>query len=201
MDFYMYVIGDFNARLHQRFPEEEHIMGLHVFGFPSAQYSLASNRSLLAEICMRHKLVIANTLFDLPADNQITCYNVGKKAMNDPSTEHFGQIDFLLAPQSWLHQIHFVSSDRQCALASHNFLVIADLDVNVPREIRKQAPSRIYLRPLRLPGASCEFVVVFSQAMGDSEPIEHTVYDFGQHDGGLLPQSFHHMALLPHSCP
>ena len=49
------VRGDFNVRLHRRFPQEEAIMGPYVFGNPAAEYNPSSNRSLLAELCTRHR--------------------------------------------------------------------------------------------------------------------------------------------------
>ena len=93
------VLGDFNARLHHRFPGEENIMGPHVFGDPGAAYNPASNRSLLAELCVKQTLVIGNTLFDKPPEKQITCYNVGKRACDFPTPDNFGQIDFALISQ------------------------------------------------------------------------------------------------------
>ena len=39
------VLGDLNARLHQRYPGEDAIMGPHVFGNPAAVANPESNRA------------------------------------------------------------------------------------------------------------------------------------------------------------
>ena len=94
------VLGDFNARLHRRYHNEDHILGPYVFGSPNAEYNCASNRSLLMELCENIGLTIGNTLFDEPAENQITCYNVGKRPSDEPLPTHFGHNNL-----SWCHAI------------------------------------------------------------------------------------------------
>ena len=89
------VLGDFNARLHRRFPNEEQIIGPYMFGSPGAAYNAASNRSLLAELCTKAKLSIGNTFFDMPADHQVTCYDIGKSPGDPVTPDSFGQIDFV----------------------------------------------------------------------------------------------------------
>ena len=96
--------GDFNARLYRRFPTEEDIIGDHIFGNTSrAEFNHDSNRSLLVEMCMSHKLVIGNTLFDEPPERQITCYNVGANPGDEILPNRFGQIVFVLISKEWVH--------------------------------------------------------------------------------------------------
>jgi len=130
------LLGDFNARIHRRYPGEESIIGEYVFGKPAAQYNAASNRSLLTELCNSLKLVIGNTFFEQPAERQVTCYDVGKTAKHAPTPDNFGQIDFVIVPADWKHQLRSVQSDRDKALASHHFLVYADFDIEVPKTSR-----------------------------------------------------------------
>ena len=140
------LLGDFNSRLHRHFTGEENIIGPYVFGDRAAQYNPRCNRSLLMELCTTHKLAIGNTYFPEPAHRQITCYNVGAKASDDPVLSTFGQIDFILLSKTWLHQLRHVYSDRGRALASHHFLVVASLYAQVPKTNPKQKLSSRMLR-------------------------------------------------------
>ena len=83
------LLGDFNVRLHRKFPGEESILGEYVFGKHTAQYNAAANRSLLAELCVNLKLVVGNTFFDQPPERQVTCYDVGKTPKHNPTPDNF----------------------------------------------------------------------------------------------------------------
>ena len=144
-------------------------MGPFEFGNHAAEYNTSSNRALLAEIYTTHKNCMSNTTFDQPADRQITCYNVGKKPSDAPTPDNFGQIDFLLMSKDWLGSLKDVTSDRRRALASHHFLVYADLDVQVPKESRQQPTPRRDLRALRLPGTSNRFAAAFADRAEELE--------------------------------
>ena len=47
------VCGDFNARIHKQNPDEQDIVGPHVFGNPSARHIPGGNRDHLMELCVR----------------------------------------------------------------------------------------------------------------------------------------------------
>ena len=86
------------------------------------------------ELCVSHKLVVANTLSPESSERQITCYNVGAEPHYASDPVHFGQIDFVLVPRIWSDKVKGVHSDRSKALASHHFLVTASLCTQVPKE-------------------------------------------------------------------
>ena len=54
-------------------------------------------------------------------------------------------------------------------MASHHFLVYADLDVQVPKASRQQPAPRRDLRALRLPGASNRFAAAFADRAKELE--------------------------------
>ena len=73
---HLFIVGDFNARLHAKIGQHELCIGQHVFGrgFNFLQNSASSqsleNRSLFVEFCIAHDLHIGNTLFQKDASQQ-----------------------------------------------------------------------------------------------------------------------------------
>ena len=55
------------------------------------------------------------------------------------TADHFGQIDFVLVQCAWMNTISHVYSDMSLVLASHHFVVIADLQVAVSKNVQKHA--------------------------------------------------------------
>ena len=98
----LYVVGDFNARIHKIFGEEtdSRCLAPYVFGQTSAHVDAQSNRSLLLQLCHAHDLAVANTFTEQPACRQITVYNVGGSPVDELTATHFGQIDFVLGTKS-----------------------------------------------------------------------------------------------------
>ena len=166
------VVGDFNARLHRRLSGEEALVGPYVFGERLAQFSPESNRSLLIELCSSLGLVIANTFFDEPPEKQITCYNVGAEAMSPATPANHGQLDFMLISRDWLSQICSVHSDRSIALASHHFLVLADVQLDVARGEKFDRQHRPDVCTLMEPTVSTIFRREFETTMSSIAPNE-----------------------------
>ena len=74
------VLGDFNAKLGCVMVGEENMIGEHVFYCPlTGGNTSLSNRSLLIELCVAKKLVIANTYFDHPDENKVTYRGITTK--------------------------------------------------------------------------------------------------------------------------
>ena len=61
MNLYTY-FGDFNARIGQRRPGEEEVLGEHCFGREAMYQVEIPNRDLLLEFCSNRKLIVGNTL-------------------------------------------------------------------------------------------------------------------------------------------
>ena len=88
------IFGDFNARLYRRMPGEEHIIGPNVFNNAEAIVKDDMNRHLLIELCTSLDTVVANTFFETPDTEQVTCYNVGSKPKDAVQWKSHSQIDF-----------------------------------------------------------------------------------------------------------
>ena len=86
-------MGDFNARIHRRFPLESGHIGDFIFGEPTAHFNADSNRNSLLELCVCHGHAIAKTFFEHDPDHQVTCYNVGSRPSDPLLPRHFGQIE------------------------------------------------------------------------------------------------------------
>ena len=165
-------LGDFNARLHVRQPGEDSILGEHIFGNPMAVHNTDSNRSLLMELCAASTMAVGNTFFASAPEHQVTCYNVGSHPHDTLDFKHFGQLDFVLVPQSSLHLVRAVSSHKYLALPSHHFLVTSELDI----ALAKRAPQSRGPRPdkssLNDKEAASAFRSRFEQLMEDEEENE-----------------------------
>ena len=71
------IAGDLNARLNAKRSGEEEILGDTTFGYPLAAKDPLSNRSLLMQLCVRHGLVVANTMFDHELERTVTYHGWG----------------------------------------------------------------------------------------------------------------------------
>lgn len=168
------VLGDMNARLQCRFPGEEDIMGPYIFESPATILNAESNRNHLVELCTTHDLMIANTLFNERPENMITCYNVGAKPMDPPTSNNFGQIDFVLVPRRSVDCVQRIYSDRTRALASHHFLVVAEVRLGVPKMPRVAERRRLDEAALRQADVAKHFAQAFDEHMAASETSAQT---------------------------
>ena len=199
----LYVVGDFNARIHKIFDEEadSRCLGPYVFGQTSAHIDAQSNRSLLLELCHAHDLAVANTFMEQPACRQVTVYNVGSSPVDELTAAHFGQIDFVLVQRAWLGTVRQLYSDMNMALASHHFAVIADLQIAVPKVVKEVIPKhasnpRVCVSALTAVEVANRFALLFDESMSNHEDHElciddfyHVMSDAFQHDAEkCLPQ-------------
>ena len=58
----VFLFGDWNARVGERRPGEEQILGNHNFGREAQHRVEVPNRDLLTELCIERNYVIANSL-------------------------------------------------------------------------------------------------------------------------------------------
>ena len=193
----LYVVGDFNARIHKIFDEEadSRCLGPYVFGKTSAHVDGQSNRSLLLELCHAHDLAVANTFMEQPACRQVTVYNVGSSPVDELTAAHFGQIDFVLVQRAWLGTVRQLYSDMNMALASHHFAVIADLQIAVPKVVKEVIPkhalnSRVSISALNAVEVANRFALLFDESMSNHEHHELSVDDFYD----VMSDAFRHAA-------
>eukprot|EP00973_Karenia_brevis_P054558 7581345-Karenia_brevis.AAC.1 len=131
-------MGDFNSRLIKRFQGETSIIGDYAFYEGDIEIPVESNRELLISHCITSEFCIANTFFDHESHAQVTYHDLKSNPSDVVSPLHFGQIDFVLCDAFWLSHIKDIRSDRTCALDSHHFLVIMDIQLDIKKEKKKQ---------------------------------------------------------------
>ena len=130
----VYLIGDFNARIHRALPGEETIFGPHAFGDPdwkppvntAGETDQTTNRHFLKDLCIRHSYLVKNTFLSKPAGRLVTYTDLAQKNKLAPPLEpgthrpartstnntKFAQIDLVLTPQHWAPSITNVESRR-----------------------------------------------------------------------------------------
>ena len=143
------VFGDCNARLHAKLDSDPYFIGPHIFGDGRANFDTDSNRSLLLELCECCRLIVGNTFFPQPANKQVTYYNIGAQPSSEIIPANFGQLDFLLVQHDWLACVSQLYSCMDVPLASHHFLVIAELTIQVPKRNTRTATHAINPPALR----------------------------------------------------
>ena len=128
-----YILGDMNARLHRRAPDEIDILGPNVFGNPAATFSSSTNRSLLLSLCRSLQLFIVNTAFSHDASKLVTYYDIGSHPTSALDHKNFGQLDFILVGTEWLDSVQDAYSDRNVGFSSHHFPVLMDIRSTIPK--------------------------------------------------------------------
>ena len=135
-----------------------------MFSNDAATIPSNANRHLLLELCLAQGLTIANTFTNVADEKLITCYNVGKKAMDTVTWEAHSQIDFVLCSRLWLPSVKHAASNRGLPLASHHFALEITLEIVVPKQPRRATPLAPDVRSL-----SCAFTASRFAALFDSE--------------------------------
>ena len=135
------VVGDFNARLLERLPEESHIVGRHIYRHNTSSVDDLSeqqkqNRHLFADFCCAHKLLPINTWFEKPTptlatyrDTTTTQFNLG-----GTDTQTHSQMDFILINDAWKNSITNVEHVHETILDSDHALIIADMRIRFARK-------------------------------------------------------------------
>ena len=136
--------GDLNARLHRVCGGEEEIIGTSVFGNPEAALDVCSNRGLLLEFCVANGLRISSTFGARPVEEQITFYTPAAQAMNSTITwKDFAQLDHILSQVSRGELVQNCRSTRAVRLASHHFILMAELSTDLCLDTRKQQRQQL----------------------------------------------------------
>ena len=108
-------------------PGEDEVLGDFGFGREAQHPVEFPNRSLLMEICIARKYVVAHTFLKRPVNERTA-------PMDDITPIGFSFLDLVLVPRDWLHSVETIWSDRYAALASHHFLVYTRLTIALKPE-------------------------------------------------------------------
>ena len=168
------VFGDLNARLIRRIPGEESYLGEHIFGDSEANLQLGSNRELLLELCSLLDLAVTNTYFEHAAEHQATFRSICTAPGAPVNAKCFAQLDFLLVPQGCLHKVLDVRSDMTEALASHHFLVLAEVAQNFDKPLVKCPCAQIDRASLRNLSIRNSFQALFEESLQPKVREKHS---------------------------
>ena len=137
------IFGDLNARIGQRRPGEERVLGEHCFGREAVHQVELPNRNLLMEFCSNWDYTVANTLVPNASHNQVTYYEPIARPMEPITIGRFNVLDLLLMPSDDADRLISIVSDRSAAIASHHFPVVSVLQVQLQRTDAQTSVRRI----------------------------------------------------------
>ena len=137
-----YCVGDFNARLGQRRPGEEDLLGPYCFGREAVHCVEAPNRDLFIEFCTDRGYVVANSLEETPLEQKVTYFEWGQTPMGPVSASGNAMLDLVLVPIGSDSDVSGVRSHREATLATNHYLVTFGLAFEYDTHVRKQCPSR-----------------------------------------------------------
>ena len=102
-----FILGDFNAKLFKRLPDETEHIGLHIFNpddrdiheIPEAQLE---NRELFVEFCLERDCIVASIWFQKSRHELVTFRNTNASTFRPPfANTRFSQIDYVLVRKQW----------------------------------------------------------------------------------------------------
>ena len=120
---------------------------------------------------------------------------MGSSPVDELTAAHFGQIDFVLVQRAWLGTVRQLYSDKNMALASHHFAVIADLQMAVPKVVKEVIPkhalnSRVSISALNAVELANRFALLSDKSMSNHEHHELSIDDFYH----VMSDAFRHAA-------
>ena len=154
------IMGDFNARLMERFPHEHDFIGSHIFRENDSTTDQLSekqkdNRTRFVSFCQEHGFVISNTWFPKEPSKLVTYRNVAAPHFQGPfTTDRYAQLDYILINQRWKNSIHNVETSNSHAISTDHKLVIAEATVKLAvrtkgqecRSLRFRKPTEEQIR-------------------------------------------------------
>ena len=176
------VVGDFNARIHNKIGGEDGIFGDFCFGNNeySPQQRPNANRELLLELCLETNMCVANTFIANEADNLATFHDVWQNPVSEITHKGFAQLDLVLCERTHLCKVLQTRSDRWQTLASHHFLLEATIKVTVEQgscleRKTKQERRKLNLEELRDRETAVKFANRFADLASKSNDTGNSV--------------------------
>ena len=106
----------------------------------------------------------ANTLFDYADDLLVTYHNLESQPRELVVPSKFSQIDYVLCAQQNSEMVYDCWTDRNIALRSHHFLMIASVCVELPKQGIQHEPRR-EIQSIRQQDQRNEFYAAFSSSL------------------------------------
>jgi len=158
------VVGDMNARLGDRLPGEDLIIGPHTFGNQAARQVEVPNRDLMMQFCESNTLSIANTFMDTPPEQKVTYMEPGATYMGPVCDELYNMLDIFLCDGTAFNQCSEILSIREAALATDHYLVRSVFTFDAQPAAPKARPK---LNVAALESESCksDFIRAFNNTV------------------------------------
>jgi hypothetical protein len=120
------------------------------------------------ETCCDNDLLIANTFFEHPPEQQVIFRSIGVPPLDVVERHRFAQLDYVLLAKRDLGQARDVRSDRLEPLASHHYLLEALLVTRVEPPRQRTIPRRFDRSALKEDSTSRRFASVFQDSLNDT---------------------------------
>ena len=149
----LFLLGDFNARLHGRREGEEQVLGKHIFG-KGIEYAekrredkQVLNRDLLMELSIPNGLVVLNTLFQ-KADRKLTTFRIpGTKDLSEVNADKFATTDHIICRRKHKDMVRNVEANTTVAFPSDHFPLLAEIKIKINKAKPQYKGGKIYENP------------------------------------------------------
>ena len=147
------IVGDFNARLIEALPHEQHLIGAHVYcaennSIHDLTNEQIDNRHNFINFCLENNLVPMNTWFQKPKPKLATYRNATAPVfdLEQIDSTKFAQIDYVLINSAWRNAVTNVENVHHTIINSDHALLIATLKVKLATKKRFKIPTNIKYR-------------------------------------------------------
>ena len=165
------ILGDLNARLGQRRPGEEEVIGGHTWGREAQKKVEPPNRDLLMQFCFESGLAVANTYEQGVPEEKATFVESGAAHLSEITDKTHAMLDLVLVESDFLPDVTAVRSHREAGLQTNHFLVSCSIQCKIERchEPRQKKKDR---SALKSPAVARQFTSTFAQNMKGTQENE-----------------------------
>ena len=137
--------------MYQRLASEEECIGEHFYKAACPNFHEKLNRFLLTELMHQHSLQLANSYFQHGLEETITYRDFGVELhkLAEANPNRLAQLDVALVLKNWLHTVRDVRSLPNAALATQHFAVMAELDIELRKDVTQRRPQRKQITALK----------------------------------------------------
>ena len=131
----------------------------------------------LLEFCEAHSLAIGNTFCNCAHDDRATYRHIGTSIVEPITERKHLQLDLGIFPQEFIDDVDYIRSDHMEPLASHHFVVLAQLNVALLEKHKPAERLLLYDRSaLKDTAVSAAFTECFAATLAGSHPTSSADY-------------------------